>query len=608
VSALQQSINKSEELDIKSTISSNRLLGLWRLMRGFRLQYVGANVALGISATSKTLTYLLLRYFIDDILAPGKYNLIPLAALGFVLLALFEGSTTFISGTLAASTAEGVTRRLRNYLFDHLQRLPFKYHSETSTGELIERCTSDVDAIRRFFADQAINVGRIVLLFVINFAALYSLNARLALLSTIVVPFILATSIIFFARITKAYEAYQEQEAVLSTTIQENLTGVRVVKAYARQEFEINKFEKENALKFAKGKTLMKMHSLFWPISDTFCGFQILAGFFLGAQMVINGTLTIGSYLAYAGLIIWLIFPLRTLGRVIVQMSTGLVSYTRVMKIIKEDREQLDAGTITPDQVIHSDIKFENVSFEYEKDNPILCDVSFECTSGQSVALLGSTGSGKTSLVNLLPRFYDVTSGAVYLDGRNIDDYPIHYLREQIGIVEQEPFLFSRTIRENIVYGVERVVSDEEVYEAARAAAIHDVILSFPQGYATLVGEKGVTLSGGQKQRVTIARTLLKNPRILVLDDSTSSVDLETEAEIRQALENLMKNRTTFIIAHRIQSIMNADLILVFDKGGIIQRGTHKQLIGVPGVYQQIYELQTNIDLELEKEVSRVRL
>ncbi len=608
MSALQQSINKPEELDIKSTISSNRLLGLWRLMRGFRLQYVGANVALGISATSKTLTYLLLRYFIDDILAPGKYNLIPLAALGFVLLALFEGSTTFISGTLAASTAEGVTRRLRNYLFDHLQRLPFKYHSETSTGELIERCTSDVDAIRRFFADQAINVGRIVLLFVINFAALYSLNARLALLSIIVVPFILITSIIFFARITKAYEAYQEQEAVLSTTIQENLTGVRVVKAYARQEFEINKFEKENALKFAKGKTLMKMHSLFWPISDTFCGFQILAGFFLGAQMVINGSLTIGSYLAYAGLIIWLIFPLRTLGRVIVQMSTGLVSYTRVMKIIKEDREQLDAGTISPDQVIHGDIKFENVSFEYEKDNPILCDVSFECTSGQSVALLGSTGSGKTSLVNLLPRFYDVTSGAVYLDGRNINDYPIHYLREQIGIVEQEPFLFSRTIRENIVYGVERVVSDEEVYEAARAAAIHDVILSFPQGYATLVGEKGVTLSGGQKQRVTIARTLLKNPRILVLDDSTSSVDLETEAEIRQALENLMKNRTTFIIAHRIQSIMNADLILVFDKGGIIQRGTHKQLIGVPGVYQQIYELQTNIDLELEKEVSRVRL
>lgn len=598
---------QTTELDIKSTLSSNRLLGLWRLMRGYRLHYVGATVALGISATSKTLTYLLLRYFIDSILAPGRYDLIPMAALGFVLLALFEGVTTFMSGALAARTAEGVTRRLRNYLFDHLQRLPFKYHSETSTGELIERCTSDVDAVRRFFADQAINVGRIILLFVINFAALYSLNGRLALLSIIVVPFIILTSIIFFKRITKAYEAYQEQEAVLSTTIQENLTGVRVVKAYARQAFEIDKFEKENALKFQKGKALMKMHSLFWPISDIFCGFQMLAGFFLAAQMVIAGDLTIGSYLAYAGLIVWLIFPMRTLGRMIVQMSTGLVSYTRVMKIIKEDREVLDAGTI-PAQGIHGDIKFDSVSFEYEKDNPILSNVSFECSAGQSVALLGSTGSGKTSLVNLLPRFYEVTSGAVYLDGRNITDYPKHFLREQIGIVEQEPFLFSRTIRENIVYGVEREVSDEEVFEAARAAAVHDVILSFPLGYATLVGEKGVTLSGGQKQRVTIARTLLKDPRILVLDDSTSSVDLETEAEIRQALDNLMKNRTTFIIAHRIQSIMNANLILVFDKGEVIQRGTHEQLIGIPGVYQQIYNLQTSIDIELEKEVTRVRL
>lgn len=596
------------ELDIKSTISKNRFVGLWKLMRGYRLQYLGATLAQGVSATSKTLTYLLLAYFIDKILTPGKYDLIPMVALGFVVLALFEGSATFISGTLSARTAEGVARRLRNYLFDHLQRLPFKYHSETPTGELIERCTSDVDAVRRFYSEQAINIGRIILLFIINFSAIYALNGRLALLSIIVVPIILVTSMFFFKRITKAYEAYQEQEAVLSTTIQENLTGVRVVKAYARQAFEIDKFEKENAKKFLKGKTLMRMHALFWPVSDILCGIQMLSGFYLAARMVIGGQLTIGGYLEYAGLIVWLIFPMRMLGRMIVQMSTGLVSYTRVMKIIGEDREQLDTGTISRNTSIHGDIKFENVSFEYEKDNPILNNVSFECSAGQSVALLGSTGSGKTSLVNLLPRFYEVTSGAVYLDGRSLSDYPKHFLREQIGIVEQEPFLFSRSIRENIVYGVNREVADEEVFEAARAAAIHDVILTFPQGYGTLVGEKGVTLSGGQKQRVTIARTLLKNPRILVLDDSTSSVDLETEAVIRQALDNLMRNRTTFIIAHRIQSIMNANLILVFDKGEIIQRGTHQDLIGVSGVYQQIYNLQTSIDLELEKEVSRVRL
>lgn len=596
------------DFDIKSTITSNRLLGLWRLMRGYRLQYAGANLALGISAASKTLTYLLLRYFVDDVLAPGHYDLIPLIAIGFVLLAVFEGSMTFVSGVLAARTAEGITRHLRNYLYDHLQHLPFKYHSETPTGELIERCTSDVDAVRRFFSDQAVNVGRVVLLFVINFAALYSLNARLALISIIVVPFVIASAIYFFKRINKAYEEYQEQEAILSTTIQENLTGVRVVKAYARQEFEIKKFEKENALKFVKGKFLMKQHAIFWPISDIFCGFQILTGIYLGARMVMDGSLTLGSFLAYGGIIVWLIFPLRTLGRMIVQMSTGLVSYSRVAKIILEDREDLDTGLVTGGISIKGDIRFDNVSFEYENDSPILSSVSFECKAGQAVALLGSTGSGKTTLVNLLPRFHEVTTGNIYLDGRKLTDYSRHFLRQQIGIVEQEPFLFSRTIRENIVYGLQKEISDEEVFEAARAAAVHDVIFSFPKGYDTLVGEKGVTLSGGQKQRVTIARTLLKNPRILILDDSTSSVDFETEAVIRQALENLMKNRTTFIIAHRIQSIMNADLILVFDKGGIIQRGTHQQLVQQPGMYQQIFTLQTSIETELEKEISRARV
>ena len=596
------------DIDIKSTITSNRLLGLWRLMRGYRLQYAGANLALGISAASKTLTYLLLKYFVDDVLIPGRFTLIPLAAIGFVLLAVFEGSMTFFSGVLAARTAEGITRRLRNYLYNHLQHLPFKYHSETPTGELIERCTSDVDAVRRFFSDQAVNVGRVVLLFVINFAALYSLNARLAFISIIVVPFVIASAIYFFKRINKAYEEYQEQEAILSTTIQENLTGVRVVKAYARQEFEIKKFEKENALKFIKGKGLMKLHAMFWPISDIFCGFQILTGIYLGARMVMDGSLTLGSFLAYGGIIVWLIFPLRTLGRMIVQMSTGLVSYSRVAKIINEDREALDTGLVTAGVSIKGDVRFDNVSFEYESDSPILLNVSFECKAGQAVALLGSTGSGKTSLVNLLPRFHEVTTGNIYLDGRKLKDYSRRFLRQQIGIVEQEPFLFSRTIRENIVYGLEKEISDAEVFEAARAAAVHDVILSFPKGYDTLVGEKGVTLSGGQKQRVTIARTLLKNPRILILDDSTSSVDLETEAVIRQALENLMKNRTTFIIAHRIQSIMNADLILVFDKGGIIQRGTHQHLVRQPGMYQQIFTLQTSIETELEKEISRARI
>jgi ATP-binding cassette subfamily B protein len=365
----------------------------------------------------------------------------------------------------------------------------------------------------------------------------------------------------------------------------------------------MDKFEKDNAEKYKRGRRLNTMHSLFWPISDTLCCMQLLGGFYLGATMAISGDITIGTYLAYAGLVIYLIFPMRNLGRLIVQASTGMVSYQRVTQIIKEDRENLDECQITPASPIRGEIEFDQVSFEYEKDNPIINQVSFHCQPGQAVALLGSTGSGKTSLVNLLPRFYDATSGKILLDGVDLRDYSRRFLREQIGIVEQEPFLFSRTIQENITYGMDRKIAEAEIIEAAKSAAIHDVIQSFPDGYQTLVGEKGVTLSGGEKQRVAIARTLLKDPRILILDDSTSAVDLETEAVIRSALNNLMKNRTTFIIAHRIQSIMNADLILVFDKGRIIQQGTHTSLVKEDGMYRNIYDLQTRIDTELEEEI-----
>jgi ATP-binding cassette subfamily B protein len=577
-------------------------------MAGFRLQYFGATLSLGISALSKTATYLLLRYFIDHYFGEGTpvYS-VALIASGFVLLALVEGSFTFLSGRLAAQTAEGATRRLRNYLFDHIQHLPFFYHKRTETGELIQRSTSDVDALRRFYADQAIGVGRIILLFIINFAAILHLNTRLGLISVIVVPLVVLVSIFFFRIVSKAYEAYQEQEATLSTTLQENLTGVRVVKAFARQQYEINKFERDNQEKFQRGKRLLLMHALFWPASDILCGAQILAGYFIGAMMAIQGEITPGTFLAYTGLVIWIIWPMRNLGRLIVQMSTGMVSYNRVMGIIKENREPLDLGVYTPHGDLKGDLIFDRVSFYYEDDEEnVLEDISFHCKPGHVVALLGSTGSGKTTLVNLLPRFYDYTSGRILLDNVELTRYPRRYLRKQIGIVEQEPFLFSRSIRENIIYGVDRSVPEEEIYAAAKAAAIHDVIMTFPQGYSTLVGEKGVTLSGGQKQRVAIARTLLKNPRILILDDSTSSVDLETEAEIREALQNLMKNRTTFVIAHRVQSLMDADLILVMEKGRIVQRGVHEELILQPGAYAQIYEIQTSIEAELEKEITSV--
>ena len=592
-------------LDLKQILTEKRLRGLWRLMSGYQHFFLVAITAQGFSAYSKTLTYLLLSYFVDNYISTQS-GILPVwsIALGFVLLAGLQGLFTYISGRFAAKTAESTIQRLRNFLFDHIQNLPFSYHAETDTGDLISRCTSDIDAIRKFYNDQAIGIGRISMLFVINFIALLSINVRLGFLSIIVVPFILAVSIYFFKKVSKAYEAYQEQDAILSTTLQENLSGVQVVKAFARQPYEIEKFEKNNWEKFLRGKKLLSIHSTFWPISDILCGLQMLGGYLAGALMAINGTISVGEYLAYAGLVIYIIYPLRGLGRFIVQMSNGLVSYDRLYKIIKENREPIDTGKVESIEGIRGNFIFDKVGFEYEKNDRVLEDINFQVTAGQVVALLGATGSGKTTLINLLPRFYDYTHGEIFLDNKPLHHFPRRILRAAIGIVEQEPFLFSRSIKENITYGVKREVSQQEIEEAAKIAAVHDVILTFPNGYETIVGEKGVTLSGGQKQRIAIARTLLKDPRILILDDSTSSVDTETEGKIRAALQALMHNRTTFIIAHRIQSIMAADLILVMQDGKIIQRGTHKELIKQKGIYSQIYNMQTRIETELEEELS----
>jgi ATP-binding cassette, subfamily B, bacterial len=625
--------DKLASYDLKQAVDDNRLAGLWRLISGFHWTFIGATLALGFAALAKTLAYFVFRDFVDNTLGqPDRANLVPLIALSFIGLALLEGGFTFLSGRWAARTAEGTAYRLRNYLFDQIQRLPFTFHDRTATGELIQRSTSDVDHIRRFLADQATAVGRVAMLFIVNFIAILLLNWQLALFSVIVIPLVLAISVWFFRRISKAYEAYQEQEATLSTTLQENLTGVRVVRAFARQDYERQKFEKDNWEKYRRGRWLLINHSLYWPTTDIISGLQMLAGFTFAALLAIDGTISVGTYLAYHQLVIWIIWPMRNLGRLIVEMSTGLVSYQRVAKVIAEEREPLDEGDIRPAGPPQGHIVYDTVAFAYEppvaddadkagkeaaqqpnvsdpaepaaKTPHVLRDISFECQPGQVIALMGGAGSGKTSLVNLLPRFYEATGGMITLDGQPLSSYPRRYLRNQIGIVEQEPFLFSRSIRENITYGVGRAVTDEEVFAAARAAAIHDGILSFPEGYSTLVGEKGVTLSGGQKQRVAIARTLLKNPRILILDDATSSVDSETEAEIHLALQRLMENRTTFVIAHRIQSVMDADLILVLKDGHVLQHGTHDELMAEPGFYRQIYDLQARMEDELQREIS----
>jgi ATP-binding cassette subfamily B protein len=595
--------DKMAEQQPKEGTFRERFIILWNYSKGFRGSYLVAMLSQAGSSVAKAVTFFLLGYLVDQTVDHNSFmDFLPLLAGGIIALALLDGLFSFLSGRFAAQSSENVARRLRNMLYDHIQHLPFTYHDRMAAGELIQRSTSDVDAVRRFFADQAIGVVRIVMLFLVNFAALLFLNAKLALSSVVVVPAIVVISVFFFRRVSKVYDDYQDQDAILSTMLQENLAGVRVVRAFARQDFESAKFEKENTEKFRRGRILLLMHSLFWPSSDILCASQVLAGFVLGALMTIHGEITVGEYISYSGLVVYLIWPMRDLGRLIVHASNGMVSAFRTGEILQEQVEDLDAGSYVPSGPARGEVEFRNVSFEYRGEASVLREISFRCLPGQAVALLGPTGSGKTSLVNLLPRFYDYTAGSIRLDGVELREYPKRYLRRQIGIVEQEPFLFSRTIRENIVYGVEREVLDAEVEAASRAAALHDVILSFPEGYRTLVGEKGVTLSGGQRQRMAIARAILKNPRLLILDDSTSSVDSETEAEIRGALELLMRGRTTFIIAHRVQSVMHADILLVLDRGRIIQSGTHDELMRQEGFYRNIFLLQSRIEEEVELE------
>ena len=576
-------------------------VGLWRLLGGARLLFFAAILSQAVAVAGRIGQNFVLKYYIDDaMMADNWTGHLMNFALAFILLAAVGGGFSFLAARGIAFTAEGIGRRLRNDLYDHIQRLSFKYHGKTKTGELIQRVTSDVETIAVFFGQQTAELSRIFFMFCINFGAILFMHWKLAVLSVVAIPFILLMSYLFFKRIHKAYEKYQELDARVQSVLQENLSGVRIVRAFARQEFEQQKFEEENSEKFRMGKKFTMAHALYWPISHLICSFQMIAGIAFGGLLAYRGEISMGTYIAYTGMVIGLIWPMQHLGRTIAQLSTSFVSYERITGVLREEQVDLTTGV---DTELRGSVEFRDLHFEYEPGIPVLNGVTAECRPGETVALLGTTGSGKTSLVNLIPRFYEVTSGKLLVDGRPVNEYARHCLRRNIGIVEQEPFLFSTTIRENIIYGAGREVDQAEVEAAARAAAIHDSIVSFPKGYDTIVGERGVTLSGGQKQRVTLARTILKDPKILILDDATASVDAETEEEIRAALNRLMENRTTFVIAHKVQSVMKADQILVFHKGEIIQRGTHATLVRQEGFYRDVYLMQTRTDEVEDKEV-----
>ncbi len=610
---------RAQDYDLRALRGVPRTRALWRFLTGYRWVLLAAALALGVAALARASFAYVIRYFTDEVLLAQQFERVPWIGLLFLGLAAVSGGLTFGGGRLAAGAAEGVVRRLRVFLYDQLQHLPFAYHNRMQTGELIQRSSSDVEEVRRLLAEHIMGMGRIVTLSSMSFIAMYRLQPGLALASAVVIPIAVFISTRFWSHLARIYNAFQDQEAHLSSLLQENLYGVRVIRAFAREPYEIRRFDAANTQLYRRGQRLVRFHNIYWPTMDIVLSLQMIVSIWLGARMAVAGQITPGTFLAFTGLLGMMIGPIRHLGRIFALTAQALVSFTRIMEIIEPQREPLDAGDHLPSHSLSGAVRYENVSFTYEEeeatavpqaDRPaqpvVLHRISFAVEPGQVVAILGATGSGKSTLMNLLPRFHDYTEGHIYLDGVELNRYPRRYLRRQIGIVQQEPFLFSRSIRANITYGTERACTDAEVQAVARAANIHDNILALPEGYDTVVGEQGVTLSGGQRQRIAIARTLLKDPALLILDDATSAVDADTETSIREALRHLMRGRTTFIIAHRISSIALADHILVLDQGHIIQAGTHAELLAQPGIYAEVFHLQTTIEQELTADLETI--
>ena len=521
----------------------------------------------------------------------------------FIVISLLRGLFAFSSTAITASSTEKAIKELRDRLFSHIQALPIAYHSKTPTGELIQRCTGDVETLRKFAATQVVEVVRMSALFLGAFIMMASINLTYSLIAITFIPVIAIGSLLFFKKERIIWAEHEKKQDQLSITVQENLSGIRVVKAFAKENFEIDKFTKQNEEKRVWGLKLLKLHRIFYPSSDFLIHFQIAVSVFAGGYFVLHNQLSVGEYTAFYSYSMLVAWPMRRLGQLVSELGMTTIAIDRLFSILDSEQEDYK-GEDLKDKKLKGEIEFKDVTFNYDQNEKhrVLNGISFKIKAGEKIALLGPTGAGKTTIISLLMRFFDPDSGKILIDGKDIKSYSKEYLRSRFGVVLQKPFLFSTTIKNNIAYANPDSHLDD-IIEAARAANIHDIITEvFPDSYETIVGEKGVTLSGGQKQRVTIARTLMKDPDILIFDDSTSSVDSETEFEIQKAMRNLMQGKTAFIIAHRITSIQDCDRIIVLDKGNIIEEGTHEELIGHEGFYKKIYDIQISIEEEIKAE------
>lgn len=567
--------------------------------KGAKKYFAVAVIASFITTVFNSLTPQIFRFTIDSVLDGDKYPYLSehLWVIAGVLVgvAMLSGVSMFFSRFFTARAGENFAENMRNALYAHVQRLPSAWHDKNQTGDIIQRCTSDVEVIRNFVVTQLLEVFRTVFLIGVSFAMMWSMNRKLSGIVLLFVPVIVAYSAIFYRLIARRFTDADEAEGELSTVVQENATGVRVVRAFGREQYEMERFRKKNDA-FAKlWIRLGTLSGLYWGIGDLITGLQVITVIVVGALEAVNGYISVGEFIAFASYNTALVWPVRGLGRILSDMSKAGVSFERVDYIIKAEEEAY--GQQEEEKLSHFDISFSNVTFSYEEGQKVLSDVSFHIPQGKVFGILGGTGSGKSTVTQLLARFYELKEGEgrISLGGQDIRQIPLEILRKNVAMVLQEPFLYSRTIRENIAAS-NPDATFEEIRSAAKIACVDDAIMSFPDGYDTLVGERGVTLSGGQRQRVAIARMLLQKAPVLIFDDSLSAVDAETDSLIRKALSTHMKGSTVILISHRITTLMAADEIMVLKQGRAEEMGTHSELIAQNGIYRKIYEIQMSHD------------